>query len=139
GGALGLLREVHGDGGMAVATLKAVVSLKPGPFVLREFESLVEELAAGVYGAEDLAPHLLRGLHLAGNLVGPFMRHMAVRAGSPHTRAVREVDGSRQLLIHVGLHLMARDAELLRVRHFEGGVERAPEDDAAKEASKRQE
>ena len=30
--------------------------------------------------AEDLAPHFLRRLHLAGDLVGPVVRHVAVRA-----------------------------------------------------------
>ena len=99
----------------------------------------VEEFPPGVDRAEDLAPDLLRGLHLAGDLVGPFVRHMAVRAGGAHAGPVGEMDRAGQLLIDVVLHLVARGAELLGVGQLERGVEGAPEHHAADEAAERQE
>ena len=81
GGALRLLGQVHRHRGMAVAAFEAVVGLQPRPFVLGQFEPVIEELAARVDGAEDLAPDFLRGLHLAGDLVGPFVRDVAVGTG----------------------------------------------------------
>ena len=67
------------------------------------------------------------------------MRNVAVRARGADAGPVREVDGARQLLIDVGLHLVAGDAELLGVGQLQGGVERAPEHHAADEAAERQE
>src|SRR3546814_5434449 len=75
---------------MAVAAFQAVVGLEPRPFVLRQREPVVQELPAGVDGAEDVPPHLLGCLHLAGDLVGPVVRHVAVRAGGAHARTRSE-------------------------------------------------
>src|SRR3546814_4930497 len=68
-------------------------------------------------------PHLLGCLHLAGDLVGPVVRHVAVRAGGAHARTVAEVYGARQLLVDVGLHLVTGDAEGLGVGQLQRGVE----------------
>src|SRR3546814_6859187 len=82
---------------MSVAAYQAGVGREPRPFVLRQREPVVQELPAGVDGAEDVPPHLLGCLHLAGDLVGPVVRHVAVRAGGAHARTVAEVYGARQL------------------------------------------
>src|SRR5690606_26133030 len=97
------------------------------------------ELQLGVDGAEDLAPHLLGGLHLARDLVGPVVRHVAVRAGGAHARAVAVVDGGLEFLVDVVTHLVAADAELLGVGDLQGGVEAAPEHDAGDEPAQGQE
>ena len=77
-GPSGLLGKIHGDGGMAVAAFQRIVGLQSRPFVLGEFEPVIEELLPCVDRAEDLAPDFLRRLHLAGDLVGPLVRHVAV-------------------------------------------------------------
>src|SRR4030095_11742640 len=86
-----LFGEVHRYRGMAVAALQGIIGLQPRPFMLGEFEPMILKLLPGVYRAEDLAPDLLRGLHLAGDLVGPVVRDMAVRTTGADARAVREV------------------------------------------------
>src|SRR5687767_3913280 len=96
-GALALAREVHGLEVVAVAALERVVGLQARPLVLRELEALPLELLLGADGAEDLAPHLLRRLHLARELVGPVVRHMAIRARGAHAGAVGVVDGGLEL------------------------------------------
>ena len=67
-GALALAGDVHGLGRVAVAAFERVVGPEPRPFALGELVPVGEELLAGVDGAEDLAPDLLGGLHLAGDL-----------------------------------------------------------------------
>ena len=86
-----LLGEVHRRRGMAVAAFQRIIGLHPRPFVLGEFEPVIQELLPGVDRAEDLAPDFLRGLHLAGDLVGPVVRNVAVGAGRADARAVREM------------------------------------------------
>ena len=41
---------------------------------------MIEKFIARIDSAEYLAPDFLRSLHLAGDLVCPVVRHMAVRA-----------------------------------------------------------
>src|SRR5262245_2011553 len=137
-GARRLLGQVHGLGAVAVAAFQRVVRLHARPFVDGEFEPLVDELFARVDGAEQVAPDLLGRLHLAGDLVGPVVRHVTVRTGCAHARAVGEVDRALELLEHVAPHLVARRAEFLRVGELEGGVEGAPEQDAGDEAREHQ-
>src|SRR5688500_20375912 len=69
GGALALAREVHADELVAVAALARVVGLHALPLPAGELQALGDELLARVDGAEDPAPHFLRGLHLARDLV----------------------------------------------------------------------
>src|SRR3954470_22331133 len=124
---------------MAVAALKRIIGLQPRPFVLGEFEPMVLKFLPRVDRAEDLAPDFLRGLHLAGDLVGPVVRNMAVGTAGADARTVREVRGVLQLLEHVVAHFVARGAELFGVGDFERGVESAPEQYAADEAAQREE
>src|SRR6185436_21010732 len=124
---------------MAVAALQGIICLQPRPFMLGEFEPMILKLLPGVDRAEDLAPDLLRGLHLAGDLVGPVVRDMAVRTTGADARAVREVRGVLQLLEHVVAHFVARGAELFGVGDFERGIESAPEQYATDEAAQREE
>ena len=56
----------------------------------------------------------------------------------PDAGAIREMDGALQLLIYVVVHLVAADAELLRIGEFKRGVEGAPEQHAADESAKSQ-
>src|ERR1700761_4503722 len=64
-GARRLLCDVHRLRGVAVAALEGIIGLEPRPFVQRELLPFVQEFLAGVDIAEQLAPDLLRGLHLA--------------------------------------------------------------------------
>src|SRR3546814_17103884 len=98
-----------------------------------------EEFLARVDGAEDGAPDLLGGLHLARDLVGPIVRHVAVRAGRAHARAVGEVHRAGQLLIDVVAHLVATDAEAFGVGEPQRGVESAPENHAAAKSAEGEE
>src|SRR5262245_43903484 len=134
GGARRLLGDVHRIRAVTVAAFQGVVGLEARPFMQRQLKPVVDEFFAGVDGAEQMAPDLLRGLHLAGDLVGPVMRHMAVRAACAHAGAVGEVDGGFQLLKHVVVHLVTGGAEFFRVGELKRGVEGAPEDDAGDEA-----
>src|SRR6185312_7453750 len=86
GGARRLLGDVHGVRAVAVAAFQGIVGLEAGPFVQRQLEPLVEEFFAGIDGAEQFAPDLLGSLHLARDLVGPVVRHVAVRAARTHAR-----------------------------------------------------
>src|SRR5829696_3870930 len=138
-GSSGLLGEIHGDGGMAIAALEGVIGFQPRPFMLGKLKPMILKLLPGIDRAEDLAPDFLRGLHLAGDLVGPLVRHVAVRTTGADARTVREVRGVLQLLEYVVAHFVARGAELLGVGDFKRGVEGAPEQDAADEAAEREE
>src|SRR5678815_5684514 len=91
-GARALPREVHVVETVAVAAFERIVGIEPRPFVLRELEALVLELLARADRAEDLAPHFLRRLHLACDLVGPVVRNVAVGALGAHAAAIGEVD-----------------------------------------------
>src|SRR5215212_8727595 len=55
-----------------------------------------------------------------------------------HARAIGEVDCALELLEDVGLHLMAADAELLRVGRLQDGVEAGPGEDPGNEPAKGQ-
>src|SRR6478672_3141272 len=99
--------------------------------MLGKFKSHVQEFLTGRDGAEELTPDLLGCLHLTGDLDRPFMRHMAVRTARTYPGSVGKMHRSLEFLIHVVVHLMARDAELLRVRELQRRVECAPEKDAA--------
>src|SRR5262245_22238131 len=83
-----LARDVHRLGAVAIATFKRIVGFHPRPFVLGEFEAMGDKLLARIDCAENFPPHLLGGLHLASNLVGPFVRDMAIRAAGAHARAI---------------------------------------------------
>ena len=79
------------------------------------------------------SPHLARfheRIRLAGDLIGPFMGHVAIGAGRPNPGAVGVVDRGLELLEDVVTHLMATGAEGLSIGQFHCGVEAAPEDDA---------
>src|SRR6185437_14489549 len=104
GGASCLLRQVHGDGGMAVAAFERVVRLEPRPFVLGEFEALVEEFLPRRDRAEDLAPDFLRRLHLARDLDRPLVGHVTVGAARAHAGSVGKMDRLLQLLINIVVH-----------------------------------
>ena len=124
---------------MAVAALQRVVRLHPLPLAFRQVLAQGQKLLTGVDRPENMAPDLLRGLHLPGDLVRPVVRHVAIRAGRPHARAVREMDRALELLEGVGLHLVAAGAEPLGVGGLEDRVEAAPEEDAGQEAAEGQE
>ena len=136
--ALALPGKVHIVEIVAVAALQRVVRLEPCPFVLGQLAAFLEEFLAGADGAEDLAPDFLGGLHLARDLVGPLVWHMAIRAGRTHAGAVAVVDGVLDLHEHVVFHLVAGDAERLGVGGLQRRVETAPEDDPGDEPAKRQ-
>ena len=63
---------------MAIPALEAVVRLETCPLVFCQFEAHVEKLPPRTDRAEDVAPNLLRGLDLAGNLVGPIVGDVAI-------------------------------------------------------------
>ena len=54
---------------VAVAAFERVVRLHPRPLALGQVLAQRQELVPRVDGAEDVAPDLLRGLHLARDLV----------------------------------------------------------------------
>src|SRR5262249_18613183 len=93
GGTRRLLGDVHGLRGVAVAAFQGIIGLESRPFVQRELQPLVEEFFARVDVAEQLAPDLLRRLHLARDLVGPVVRHVAVRTCRTYAGTVGEVNG----------------------------------------------
>src|SRR5690606_31262031 len=130
-----LAGEVHGVVVVAVTAFQRVVGFQSRPLVFGQLTTHAEELLTCVDGAEDLAPDLLRGLHLAGDLVGPFMGNVTVRAGGAHAGAVAVVDGFLDLHVHVVFHFIACNAEGLGVGGYQRGVETAPEDDASKETA----
>src|SRR6185436_3770017 len=132
-----LLGEVHVLVVMAVAALLRVVRAHPRPLALGELDPLVLELFRRVDAAEHLVQHLVRRLDLADDLRAPLLRHVAVGTSRAHARAVRVVDRVPVLLEHVLLHLVARDAEALGVRHLERPVESTPEDNAGGEQAER--
>ena len=89
--------------------------------------------------AEDVAPDFLRGLHLAGDLVGPFVRHVAVRAPArTPDRLVKWIVpcSSSNTLVRISWQLTQN---AVGVRRFQHRVEAAPEHDAHEEAAKREE
>src|SRR5690606_33845087 len=139
GGAAGLAGQVHRVVVVAVAALQRVVGLEPDPLVGGQHQALVEELLAGVDGPEDLAPHPLGGLHLARDLVGPVVRHVAVGTGGAHAGTVAVVDGGLELLEYVVAHLVAAGTERLGVGGVHGGVESTPKQHPGQEPAQGQE
>src|SRR5690606_13630331 len=138
-GAQALPRPVHESIGVAIAAFERVVRLQPRPLVLRELEAMREKLLARVDAPEDLAPHLFRRLHLASDLVRPFVRHVTIGTGRAHAGAVAVVDRCPELGERVVAHLVAAHAKLFRVCRFQCGIETAPEQDPADEAAEREE
>src|SRR5918996_3602019 len=134
-----LPRKVHGRRGMTVAALEGIVRLQPRPLVLGKLKPVLLEFLPRVDRAEDVAPDFLGCLHLAGDLVGPRVRHVAVRAGRAYPRAVCEVYRALQLLVDVVMHFVTADAEGLGVGRLQRRVEAAPEDHAAEKAAEREE
>src|ERR1700746_3726965 len=110
-----LLSDVHRLRAVAVAAFQRIVGLEAGPAVLREPEALCEELLARVDEPEQMTPDLFRGLHLARDLVGPVVRHVAVRTACADAGAVGEMDRRFQLLENIVTHLVATGAELFGV------------------------
>ena len=108
-GAFALAREIHRCQIVAVAALQRVIRFQARPFALRELEPFVEKFFARVDGAENRAPHFLGGLNLAGNLVGPVVRHMAIRASGAHAGTVGVMNGRLQFDKNVVAHFMDRD------------------------------
>src|SRR5688572_19965077 len=94
-----------------------------------------QEFLTRVDGAENLAPDLLRRLHLAGDLVGPFVRNVASGTARAHPRAVGVGDRRLELREHVVLHLVTAHAELLGIAGLERCIEATPEDDTTDESS----
>ncbi len=135
---LALHGQIHRDEFMTIPALQRVIGPKSCPFALRQLRSLSQKLFSRVDGAEDLAPNLLGGLHLAGNLVRPVMRDVTVWTGRPNAGAIGIVDGKLDLLEDVVPHLVAADTECLRVGQLKRCIEAAPEDDPRDEAAKRQ-
>src|SRR5215203_4757856 len=123
---------------MTISAFQRVVGFHPPPFMLGKLQAHIEKFLPGVDGAENLAPDFLGCLHLACNLDRPFMRNVAIRTGRAHAGPIGEVHRPLQLLISVVMHLVAADAEPFRVRQLQGGIEGAPEKDAADKAAKRE-
>lgn len=80
-----LLRQVHRNRAVAVATLQGIIGLQSRPFAFRKFQASVKEFLSRADGAEQMTPDLLRCLHFAGDFVGPVMRHVAIGADCAHT------------------------------------------------------
>src|SRR5262249_1059714 len=57
---LGLSCEIHGDCRMAVAALKRVICLEPGPFMLGQFAPLLQERLPCRNRPKNLSPNFLR-------------------------------------------------------------------------------
>ena len=117
-GARRLLGDVHRFGAVAVAAFQRIIGLEPCPFVQRQFEPVIVEFFAGVDGAEQVAPDFLGSLHLARDLVGPVVRHVAVRASGAYAGSVAVVDRGLEFLEHVVLHFVAGRAESLSLIHI---------------------
>ena len=83
-GARRLLSNVHRLRRVAVAAFQRIVGLEARPFVQRQLLAVIAKFVARVDGAEQVSPDFLRRLHLAGDLVGPVVRHMTVRATGAH-------------------------------------------------------
>src|SRR4030095_1041790 len=122
-----LARNVHRLGAMAIATFKRIVRLHARPFMLGEFEAMAEKLLTRIDCAENLSPHLLRGLHFARNLVGPFVRYMAIGAARAHARSIVIVHGCFQLFEDIGAPFMTGGAEGLSIRYLNTRIVRHPE------------
>jgi len=135
---LTLACEVHGVVVVAVSAFQGIVGFQARPFVLRQLQALGIKFFRRIHRAKDLAPHLLGRLHLARHLVGPVVRHVAVRADRAHPGTVGVVDGALQLGEDVVAHFMATRTELLGVRDFHRGIESPPEQDARNEPANRQ-
>ena len=79
-----LARDIHRLRAVAVAAFQRIIGLHARPFVVRKLKAMVEEFLARIDSSEKLAPHFLRGLHLARDFVGPFVRNMAIGTVGAH-------------------------------------------------------
>lgn len=137
-GAFALAGKVHELVVVAVAAFERIIGLQATPLALSHFPAHAEEFFASIDSPENLAPDLLGSLHLARDLVSPFMGHMTVGAGGAHAGAIGVVDGVLDFHVHVVFHLVAGNTEGFGVGRLQGGIEPAPEDDAGNEAAERQ-
>ena len=76
--------DIHRLRAVAVAAFQRVIGLHARPLVGRKLKSMIQEFLARIDGSEKLAPHFLRGLHLARDFVGPFVRNMAIGTVRAH-------------------------------------------------------
>ena len=118
---------VHGVPVVAVAAFPRVGALHGVPDPLGQGQPFGVELLGGIHGAQDLVEDLVAGLDLTDHLVDPGTRHMAVGTGGWDAASVGVVHRANVFVVDVVLHLVAGDAELLRVGRLHGPVEPAPD------------
>src|SRR5207342_3622716 len=82
-------------------------------------------------GAQDFVKQFVRRLDLPADLVKPLVWNMTIGTFGSDARPVLEMNSLLQLLVYVIPHFVARNAELLGIRHLHRPVEAAPEQDAA--------
>ena len=137
-GSLCLLVRIHGPRRMAVAAFVRIIFFHCRPDMLGELKSMLFEFFRRADGPQYLVQDLVAGLDLSPDLIKPFVRNVTVRTGRSNARPVLEVDGFLKLLVRIIPHLMAGNAEPLGIRHLQGPVEAAPEQDAANTADNQQ-
>src|SRR4029079_6376305 len=79
-----LTRNVCRLGAVSVAAFERVVFLQPRPLMDCKLKTMIDKLLACIDRAENLSPHFLSRLHLAGDLVRPVVRDMAIGAMRAH-------------------------------------------------------
>src|SRR5690554_2622003 len=137
-GPLFLFAGIHAVKTVAVAAFTRIGVFHPFPFAARKGQAFRLKFFRSIDATNHLAPKFAGCLDLANHLVTPLFGHVTVRAGCPYTRTVGVVDGFLIFGIYVIAHLVARDAKLFGVGHFQGCVEATPKNDAAYKSDQQQ-
>src|SRR5262249_4087627 len=83
-----LAGDVHRLRTVTISAFQGIVGLHARPFMLGQIETMIDKFLSRIDRSKNLSPDLLGSLHLARDLVGPFMGYMAIGTAGAHARAI---------------------------------------------------
>ena len=100
---------------MAISTFQRIIVLETFPLALRQVQAMFRKFFGRVDSACYFSPDFLTRLNLSNDLVRPFVRDVAIRASSAHTRSIAVVNALGVGRVNVIFHLVTGNAKFFGV------------------------